>query len=260
MKRRYFIPVFMLLFLLNFAISQSNEKFKQLVAEGDEYLEKKFDNYKALEKYLEAYKIDPKNYDLLCKLSKVYVDIGEHLPANTKEEKKKQLETYEKALEFAELAIQVNPNGSMGYTRRAIALGRIALFKGVWESIDLVKRVKEDCEKAIKLDPENSVAYYVLGRTHAKLCEKPKLFRAPLGLGWANYDEAIKNFEKAISLRPTFIMYRLDAAKAYIETKNYKKAKEHLEAIPNLPTEDEDDPQFKKEAKELLEKIKDKAQ
>ncbi len=257
MRRRYLI-LLVILSLFNFAISQTNETLQKLIAEGDEYSEKKFDNYKALEKYLEAYKIDPKNYDVLLKLSKVYVDIGEHLPANTKEEKKKQLETYQKALEFAELAIQVNPNGSMGYTRRAIALGRIVLFKGVWESVELVKRIKEDCEKAIQLDPQNSVAYYVLGRTHAKLCEKPKLFRAPLGLGWASYDEAIKNFEKAISLRPDFIMYRLDAAKAYIEVKNYKKAKEHLMIIEKLPTLDEDDPEFRKEAKDLLEKIKDK--
>ncbi|MCS7229774.1 MAG: tetratricopeptide repeat protein [Candidatus Kryptonium sp.] len=257
---RYFSRVIALL-IISFALlfSQSSEKLKQLIAEGDEYSEKKFDNYKALEKYLEAYKIDPKNYDVLWKLSKVYVDIGEHLPARTKEEKQKQLEMYEKAKEYADLAIQVNPNGSMGYTRRAIALGRIALFKGVWESIDIVKKIKEDAEKAIQLDPNNSAAYYILGRTHAKLCEKPKLFRAPLGLGWANYDDAIKNFEKAISLRPTFIMFRLDAAKAYIEVKNYKKAKEHLMKIQELPTEDEDDPQFRKEAKELLEKIKDKA-
>jgi tetratricopeptide (TPR) repeat protein len=257
MRRRCLI-LLVILSLFNFAISQTNERLKQLIAEGDEYSEKKFDNYKALEKYLEAYKIDPKNYDVLYKLSKVYVDIGEHLPANTKEEKKKQLETYQKALEFAELAIQVNPNGSMGYTRRAIALGRIVLFKGVWESVELVKKIKEDCEKAIQLDPQNSVAYYVLGRTHAKLCEKPKIFRAPLGLGWASYDEAIKNFEKAISLKPDFIMYRLDAAKAYIEVKNYKKAKEHLTIIEKLPTLDEDDPEFRKEAKDLLEKIKDK--
>lgn len=248
----------LLLLLFTIAISQSTEKLKQLIAEGDEFSEKKFDNYKALEKYLEAYKIAPQNYDVLIRLSKVYVDIGEHLPTRTKEEKQKQLEMYEKAKQYADLAIQVNPNGSMGYTRRAIALGRIALFKGVWESVEIVKKIKEDAEKAIQLDPNNSAAYYVLARTHAKLCEKPKLFRTPLGLGWANYDDAIKNFEKAISLRPTFIMFRLDAAKTYIEVKNYKKAKEHLTKIAELPTEDEDDPIFRQEAKELLEKIKDK--
>ncbi len=258
MKRCFVFFLSFSLFFLTQVISQSNEKVSRLITEGDELSERKFDNYKALEKYMEAYKIDPQNYDVLWKLSKVYVDIGEHLPANTKEEKKKQLEMYEKAKEFAELAIKVNPNGSMGYTCRAIALGRIALFKGVWESIDLVKEVKKDCEKAIQLDPNNSVAYYVLGRTHAKLCERPKFARNLLGLGWASYEEAIKNYEKAISLRPTFIMYRLDAAKAYIEIKNYAKAKEHLMKIPELPTEDEDDPQFRKEAQELLEKIKDK--
>ena len=240
---------FLALPMLTFPQSNSIEK---LISEGDLYSEKKFDNWKALEKYLEAYKLDPNNYEVLWKLSKVYVDIGEH---STKE---RQLEFYEKAKEFAEKAISVNPNGSMGYTRRAIALGRIALFKGVWKSIGIAKQVRADCEKAIKLDPNNSIAYYVLARTHAKLSEKPKLFRIPLGLAWANYETAIKYFEKAISLRPDFIMYRLDAAKTYIELEEYDKARKHLEKIFELPTLDEDDPKFRKEARELLNKIKGK--
>ena len=71
-------------------------------------------------------------------------------------------------------------------------------------------------------------------------------------------DDAIKNYEKSIELRPNFIMYRLDCARAYVEMDEFKKAREHLVKIASLPKEDEDDDVFRKEASELLDKIKDK--
>jgi len=52
-------------------------------------------------------------------------------------------------------------------------------------------------------------------------------------------------------------MYRLDCARAYIDMDEYEKAREHLTKIATLPDEDEDDDTFRKEAVELLEKIKD---
>jgi len=249
-----------ILFLRNSAGAQSSSQvdIQAQIALGDSFSTQTFENQKALDAFMKAYDADPNNYEILWRISRTYVDIGEHFPAGTDEEKQKVLETYQKALDFAELAVKANPNGTMGYTRRAIANGRVALFKGVWDSIDLVKQVKADCEKAIALDGSNAGAYYVLGRTNAKLCEKPKIIRWPLGLGWANYDDARASYEKAIAIRPTFIMYRLDAARTYVELDQYDKAKEQLTRIASLPTEDEDDNQFRKEAKELLEKIKDK--
>ena len=238
--------------------AQQKESVSAIMAVADSFSTKSFENQKALDAFMKAYAIDPNSFDVLWRISRTYVDIGEHQPANTKEEKIKQLETYQKALDFAELAVKANPNEAMGYTRRAIANGRVALFKGVWDSIDLVKQVKADCEKAIQLDKDNPAAYYVLARTHAKLCEKPKVIRWPLGLSWANYEDARANYEKAIAMRPAFIMYRLDAARTYAELDEYDKAKEQLTKIATLPTEDEDDNQFRKEAKDLLEKIKDK--
>ncbi len=243
--------------LANAQSPQKNE-VDSLIAIGDNFSTQTFENQKALDAFMKAYAADQNNYEILWRISRTYIDIGEHQPAATKEDKLKQLETYQKSLDYAELAVKANPNGTMGYTRRAIANGRVALFKGVWDSIDLVKQVKADCEKAIDLDKNNPGAYYVLGRTHAKLCEKPKIIRWPLGLSWANYEDAQTNYEKAISLRPTFIMYRLDAARNYTELDEFDKAKEQLTKISTLPTEDEDDNQFRKEAKDLLEKIKDK--
>lgn len=234
------------------------DRARVLIVEGDEFSTRKFDNWAALDRYEKALSIDPRSAEILWKISRTYVDIGEHLPASTDEQKKKQLETYENARKYAIDALASDPKSSMGYTQRAIANGRIALFKGVWESLDLVKQIKVDLEEAIELNPNNDGAYYVLGRTHHKVSEKPKIFRWPLGLGWASMEAAIKNFEKAISLHPRFIMYRLDCARAYAEQDDYLSARKHLSAIPTLETLDEDDDQFRMEAKELLETIKDK--
>jgi len=240
------------------ASAPDSSRVDQLIAQGNSFAEKTFENQKALQSYQAAAALEPGNYEALWRISRSYVDIGEHLPATTDQEKTQQLQTYEKALEFANKAIAANANGAMGYTRRAIANGRIALFKGVWESLDLVKQTKADCEKAIGLDSKDAAAYYVLGRTHMKVSEKPRIVRWPLGLGWANLDEAVKNFEKGISLRTEFIMYRLDCARAYVEQDEYDKARAHLNTIATLPTMDEDDGQFRKDAQQLLETIKGK--
>ncbi len=232
-----------------------SQSVQDLISEADNYSTVTYENQKALDKLLQAEKMDQNNFSIQWRISRSYVDIGEHVPNKTDEEKEKQLEYYQKAFEYADKAVKAKPDSSMGYVRRAIANGRVALFKGVWSAIDFVKQVKADCEKAISLDPNNAAAYYILGRTHAKLCEKPKMIRWPLGLGWANMEESLKNYDKSIALRPTFILYRLDAARAYNEEDNIAKAKELLISISALPKQDEDDEQYKKEAKELLEKI-----
>ena len=239
-------------------IAGDSNKVDQLIAEGNNFSEKLFDDHKALEMYSEAFSLSPNNYEILWRLSRTYSDIGAHLPSKTDSEKQKQLDIYDKSLDFAKQAIAANPKGAMGYTREAIANGRIALFRGIWDAIDLVKQTKADCEKAISLDTAEAAAYYVLGRTNAKVCEKPKIIRWPLGLGWANMDDAIKNYEKSIELRPDLIRYRLDCARAYVEMDEYAKAREHLIKIATLPKKDEDDDVFRTEALELLEKIKDK--
>jgi tetratricopeptide (TPR) repeat protein len=234
----------------------SAQEKEKLVAEGDHFSTVTFENQKALDKFLQADKIAPNDYDVLWKISRSYVDIGEHLPGTTDAEKAVQSDYYQKSFDYADRAVKAKPDGTMGYLRRAIANGRVALFKGIWGAIDLVKQVKADCEKSIALDPTNASAYYILGRTHAKLCEKGKFVRWPLGLGWANREEAATFFEKAIAMRPDFMMYRIDAARNYLEMDENQKAKDHLVKLATLPKEDEDDDAVRRDAKEMLGKIK----
>lgn len=226
-----------------------------LIEQGDYCALKTFEHTKAIDLYTKALSASPGNAELLWRISRAYVEIGEHQPAGTDKEKEEQLKTYEKSTEFATKAVAADPKNSMAYTRRAIANGRIALFKGVWESIDLVKSVRADLDTALALNPNNDVALYVMGRTHLKVCEKPYFLRLPLGLGWGDLEDGLVFFEKSIALKPNFIMYRLDCARAYIEEDEYEKAREHLTKIQSLPNEDQDDDQFRAEAKQLLKEI-----
>jgi len=243
---------------VNAQSQDSVTRVSQLIAEADALAEKVFDNEKALEKYREALALDSLNYEVLWKLSRLYVLVGERFPTTTDEQKETQLQGYEEAVRYAEKAISVNPDGSMGYAQRAAAKSRVALFKNIWKSSGLMNDVREDCEKAIDLDPRNAFAYDVLGQAHLKLSQRMKLFRWPFGVAWGNTDDAIVCFEKAISLDPNFITYRIDVARAYIENKEYQKAHEHLSAISTLPTLSRNDDQSRKEAADLLEQIKHK--
>ena len=238
------------------ATAQSDSTTDSLVRSGDERW-RQFDNKGALALYQQALRRDSANADILWRISRAYVDIGEHLPVSTDEEEEKQLQTYEMAAEYAYRAVQSDSRSSMAYTRRAIANGRIALFRGIWESLGMVKDTRADVDTALMIDPSNDVANYIMGRIHAKVSEKPGIVRWPLGLSWADPEEAIRYYERAIDLYPEFIMYRLDCARTYIEVDQYEEAREHLKRIADLEKRDEDDDQFKKEARELLKEIEE---
>ncbi|MEG8947671.1 tetratricopeptide repeat protein [Rosettibacter firmus] len=244
-----------------FFVSLSAQSASQLIKEGDSFYEK-FDNEKALELYKKAEKLEPNNYEILWRISRAYVDIGEHMPSSTSEQKDAQLSTYQKALDYAERGIKAAPDKSVTYLRRAIANGRIALFKGVFSVAGVVNSVKADLEKAIQLNNGGNdiqaVAHYVLARTHAKTSEKWKPARSVLGLGWADNQIALKEYKKAIDLKPNYVMFYVDYAISLIREDDYKTARTMLHKALESPIEDEDDSIRKEEAKKLLKEIEGK--
>ncbi len=192
MKRNFYEQEYYFFFNYNFYFNYilinglSAQSADDLIKQGDKYYQT-FDNEKALEYYKKAEKLDSTNYEILWKISRAYVDIGEHMPSSTKEQKDAQFAIYQKALYYAEKSIKAAPDKSVTYLRRAIANGRIALFKGVFTVAGIVNSVKADLEKAIQINNSGNdvqaVAHYVLARTHAKTSEKWKPARSVLGLG-----------------------------------------------------------------------------
>ncbi len=252
-----------LTFILLLAFWGVNISFAQtvddLLKQGDKYAAE-FQNQNALDTYLKADKLSPNNWEVYWRLSRVYVYKAEKMPNTNGDQEDEQLAVYQKAYDYADKAVKLAPDKAVTFVRRAIANGKIALFKGVFSVAGVVNSVKSDCEKAIGLGNGGSyvqaLAHYILARTNAKVSEKWAPARAVLGLGWADIDVAINEYNIAIKLYPNFRMFYLDLAKAYIRQDEYSKAKENLNNVISSPKRDENDDGVLSEAKKLYEEIK----
>ncbi len=248
----------LILFSVLLSITLSAQTFEELIQEGDKY-NTEFQHQKSLEAYQKADKLSPANWEILWRMSRAIVEIGNKMPEGTDEEKDVKFDKYKKSFVYADSAVKLAPDQSVTYLRRAIVNGRIALFEGVFSAIGTVDDVKEDCERAIQLNNGGNyvqaLSHYVLGRTHAKVCEKSYLIRLPLGLGWGDMEIAIREFQNAIKLKPNYRMFYLELAKAYIEEDEYELAKENLIKVESSPFVLEDDEEYLKEAKQLLKEV-----
>ncbi len=263
---KLYYKVFLVSFFLSFAVIFTciinGQTLEELLKQGDNALDVEFNNQNALDAYTKADKLSPNNWEVYWRLSRVYVYIGEHMPDKTGDQKDAQLAVYQKAFYYADRAVKLEPEKSITYLRRAIANGRVALFKGIFSVAGVVNQVKSDCEKAIGLGNGGSyvqaLAHYVLARTNAEVSKKWAPARAVIGLGWADLDKAINEYIIAIKLYPNFRMFYLDLAKAYIRQDEYAKARENLNMVVSSPKRDENDDELLYEAKNLLNEIKNK--
>jgi tetratricopeptide (TPR) repeat protein len=248
----FFTVLLFSVFINNSLYSQTVE---DLIKEGDKY-NTEFNHQKSLETYQEADKLSPANWEIMWRISRAFVDIANKMPEVNSEQKDAKFDVYKQSFLYADSAVKLAPDQSVTYLRRAIVNGRIALFEGVFSAIGTVKDVKADCERAIQLNNGGNyvqaLSHYVLGRTHAKVCEKAYLLRLPLGLGWGDMEVAIREFQNAIKLKPNYRMFYLDLAKAYLEEDEYELAKENLLLVEKAPFVLEDDDEYLKEAKQLL--------
>ncbi len=247
------LSIFSFLFLLVAANLDAADDVTKFIAKADS-LNKLFQYEDALKVLEEANKQFPDNWEVLWRMSRENVYIGNFLKDDDAREAQ-----YVKALGYAEKAVKLAPDQAVTYLRRAIANGKIALFKGVFSVGGLVNKVKDDLEKAIELgnggNYVQAIAHYVLARTHAKVSEKWKPARSVLGLGWADLDIALKEYAIAEKLFPGFAMIHLDYAKALMRAEKYKEAKAELEKTLAAEILDKEDPQRKAEAKELLKEV-----
>jgi len=245
------IPFFSLIFFSN----QFAQTVEELIQEGDKF-NTEFNHQKSLEAYQQADKLKHGDWEIFWRISRAMVDIANKMPEATDEQKDAKYNKYKKSLVYADSAVKLAPDQSVTYLRRAIVNGRIALFEGVFSAIGKVNDVKDDCERAIQLDNGGNyiqaLSHYILGRAHAKVCEKSYLLRLPLGLGWGDMEVAIREFQIALKLKPNYRMFYLDLAKSYIEEDEYELAKQNLLLLEKAPFVLEDDDEYLKEAKQLL--------
>jgi len=247
----------MIIFASVLCLSQMSygQEIPALIASGDEAHEK-FDNPGALAFYAKALEMDSTNYEATWKLSRAYVDVGETL--SEKDERKAH---YKKAESLANKAVEINPNGAKAHLYLSISIGRVALDAGKKEQVRLSKEVKASVDTALVLDPNDDVAWHVLGRWHRKMATLgwvQKKF-ANIFLGGipkeASVDSSARCFEKAVAINPEHINHHLELGITYEKLKEKEKAIEQYQLVLNLPKKDADDDEHKKHAEKLLKKL-----
>jgi hypothetical protein len=225
------------------------------IAAGDS-LYKIFDNNGALQSYLAALKIDSLNYEANWKAARAYTDIGE----NTEDEDKRA-ELYLLGSQHARKAVQIDSTGSKGHLFLSIALGRVALDAGAKERIKLSKEIKKEVDLAIKYDPNDDIAYHVLGRWNRKLANLSWIEKgfADIFLGGvpenASDENAVAAFKKAIELNPKHINHHLELGITYEMMDMDEEARKEFQTCLDLPISASDDAKYKKEAQERLDDL-----
>lgn len=186
--------------------------------------------------------------EILWRQARSIINQGENLPES------QAFEYYKRALELVELAVEKDAQNPQAQEVLAVSCGRVALFKGVFKSIGLVKRVHAAAHLAIALGDSMPVSLYILGKTHKKLIEKPDLLLKALGLGWVRADSVSYYFDKAIEVSHDNMVQCLYeyADFQFREHKEKEIAIRMLNRALELPLRDEQDRNAKKMATELL--------
>jgi len=191
------------------------------------------------------------NAETQRRLARSRIDKGETLSGDD------ALQLYEQAMKEAQQAVDLEPTNALAQQTLAVACGRVALFKGVFKSIGLVKQVHKSALMSVAYGDSVPIALYVLGRTHKKLMEKPGFLRSALGLGWADEDSISYYFDLALEVSGgDMIQCRVEYADYLLANKdNSTAAKQILQAALSLPLRDEQDEKGKKRAELMLKEI-----
>lgn len=214
----------------------------------------------ALRHFEAALALDSTDYESGWRAAIAAVDIGKQTPDSVVSAERDAL--YALAERHARRAVLSDPFGADGHFALAVAIGRASLTLPTRERIKRAEVVRLEASRALELNPEHDGAWHVIGRWHAEVMRLSGLerffARNFLGgdvFGLASWSEAERALNKAVEYRPEYIYHRLDLAEVYVDQEKFRQAESQLRAIPSLPLIDVLDPQYKRDAARLLDRI-----
>ncbi len=194
----------------------------------------------------------PSSVELLWRLSRVEVDLGEDRAAREDQERH-----YRESLGYAREAIAADSTSSNAWMSEAIAAGRVALISDTRRKIELSRLVKNSVDRAIELDPSNDIAYHVRGRWHYEVSSLGFFTNAIVrvvygGLPDASYEQAAEDLRRALELK-NWMGHRLELGRTYIALDKEEAAREQLQEVLTMDNPyDADTEEYRRDARELL--------
>jgi len=196
--------------------------------------------------------LQPANMYALNKCSELCSRIGER-----QADKKVRNDYYEAAKTYASTALRLDSNNAQANCVMAIALGKSSLSKSGKEKIINAKEIKKYVDRSIKNDPQNFIAWHVLGKWNYELGSLNIIERSAAKLFYGNIPDgsiqgAIIAFEKSHRIYDGFILNYLEMAKAYHKNDQPGKAIACINKMLLIPNHTEDDAIIKEQGKKLL--------
>lgn len=238
---------FLLLGVLSLSLHAFSQDADELIAQADQlYLEMKdmATAEKARDLYLKAVQMADNDYEPFWKLSRIYYYIG----AN-KESKKEKKIIFSQGIYYAKRAVDLEPEKPDGYYWLGVNYGVYGEARGVLNSLFLVDDIKEAMNKVIELDRayEDGGPDRVMGRVY---------FELP-GFAGGSKKKSLEHLQKSLDYGPNDPLTRYYLADTYLGLKEVDKAREELDFILNMESDDRwvsgvND--CKKDAEEMLKK------
>ena len=182
----------------------------------------------------EVEKSDPKNVEILYRISRVESDLVEDLS----DDSKKKIYALE-SVAYAKRAIEADPQNSNAHLAAAIAYGDLTDFVDDRTKMEYSKVIKSEAEKAIELDPKNDYAYLVLARWNFEMTQLNPILRGLAELLYgemppASPEKAIEDFQRAIALAPNRIIHHYCYGDALARLGRKEQAKAEFQKVLRL--------------------------
>ena len=250
------ITLMMLFAAFSMSVAQDLKNESQLAKYGVSL----YDNEKwedALVVFKNLLRADSSNADYLWRTSYIYSKVGFLQPT---EEIRQQW--YATAAYLGKKSITQHPQNAYCHYAYAVSLGRMSEHAGSKTKIDNARLIKSEAETALRLDARLPGPYHILGRWHRVVAGFSGFERAMIktifgGMPGGSYDDAIRNFEKAIALEPLNAIHYYELAVTFLERKgknDKQNAINWLQKAVQIPVKTDDDMTYKKQCEELLKK------
>ena len=235
----------------SFATIAFADHLSTAVEAGDAELAK-FDLDTAIRDYRLALQSQPNNYEATWKLCRGLVDEGT-LTRLRADQKLRFVE----AERLARRAVALHPEDANGHLYLAVAVGKLALFEGGKRKVELSKEVKVEAEKALALNPNEDIAYHVLGVWHREMTKLNWLLKQFAELLYgdlpaSSLDESLKNLRHAAELAPENVAHQVELAKTLVAVGSWGAARKTIDHAQMMRNTWVTDNYYKTEAAEML--------
>jgi tetratricopeptide (TPR) repeat protein len=230
------------------------ESTDDLLKKGDVF-DRKFQAAEALKWYQEAEKLEPKNTEIILRIARQY----RHLMQDAAD-KSEKLRLGGLGLDYAQRAAALSPNDCEAQLSVAISYGKMLPIESKKDQVAASPRIKVAVDKAIQLDPQNDLAWHLLGRWHRVLAEVGGVKRALAGVIYGDLpkgsnETAAQCLEKAVALNPRRLMHYIELGRIYAQQGRNEEARRMLTKGLSMPDVEKDDPEAKVRGREVLAKL-----